>query len=274
VTCPGTGPCGAWDLDLACLDPGGDLPGPCSDGVPVSDEILAAATLSASQILWALTGRQFGTCDVVVRPCRLVCLDEAFPLSWQGAYPVLYGGQWFNLACGCGNRCSCTDLCEVLLPYPVCEVIEVLVDGTPVDPGAYRVDDFRSLVRTDGECWPRCQDMARSDTEAGTWSVALTYGREVPQLVLDAASEIACEFIRARLGQACRLPQRIASLTRQGVSMSFVDPQGFWTEGRTGFYLTDLAIRTFNPRMLQRNASVYSVDAPAWRVPPWSVTSP
>jgi hypothetical protein len=267
--CPGTGPCSPWALSLACLDDEGDLADACVDGTPVPSATLDAAVLSASQVVWALTGRQYSTCDVTVRPCRRSCAD--FPsvddgTGWQGPWPVLMGGAWFNLACQCGSTCSCGDLCEVMLPYPVCEVSEVLVDGVALEPTTYRVDDFRRLVRADGECWPRCQDMTSPDTEEGTWSVSLTYGREPPQIALDAAAELACELIKARIGQACRLPQRMTSLTRQGVSMSFLDPMSFFKEGRTGIYLLDLAIRTLNPNLLMRPPGVYSPDAPSWRV--------
>lgn len=272
--CPGTGPCSPWSLDLACLDDAGDLTGACIDGTEVPDAVLDSAVSSASQVVWALTGRKYATCDVVIRPCRRTCIDTYYPElhigaswgGWNGPWPVLAGGSWFNLACSCGSTCSCGDLCEADLPYPVCEVAEVMVDGVALDPSAYRVDDFRKLVRTDGLCWPRCQDMASPDTELNTWSVSLTYGREPPQIALDAAAELACELIKARIGQACRLPQRMTSLTRQGVTMSFIDPMSFFKEGRTGLYLLDLAIRALNPNLLMRPASVYSPDVPGWRV--------
>lgn len=256
-----------WPLTLGCLDDTGDLADACIDGTTVPATTLEAVVLSASQVVWALTGRQFSTCDVVVRPCRRVCEDSGgFTYGWAGPFPVQIDGAWYNLACSCGSTCSCGDLCEAALPYPICEITEVMVDGVALDPTAYRVDDFRRLVRIDGECWPRCQDMAAPDTEEGTWSVSLTYGKEPPQLALDAASELACELLKARLGQTCRLPQRVSSLTRQGVTMSFIDPMSFFADGRTGLYLLDLAIRSFNPRMLQRPPGVYSVDAPSWRV--------
>lgn len=272
--CPGTGPCSPWTLSLGCLDDEGDLEDACVDGKPVPADVLDAAVLSASQVTWALTGRQYSTCDVTVRPCRRACIDTYYPGlrigstwgGWNGPWPVLAGGSWFNLACQCGSTCSCGDLCEADLPYPVCEVAEVMVDGIVLESTAYRVDDFRRLVRTDGLCWPRCQAMDIPDTEEGTWSVALTYGREPPQIALDAAAELACELIKARVGAACRLPQRMASLTRQGVTMSFIDPMSFFREGRTGLYLLDMAVRTLNPKMLARAPGVYSPDAERWRV--------
>lgn len=280
LMCPGTGPCSPWDATLACLDDTGDLADSCIDGITVPPVVLASSVLSASQVTWALTGRQFSTCDVTIRPCRRSQMNDwplfndwtgwggwpgAWP-GWSGPWPVMIDGAWFNLGCGCGSSCSCRSICEVALPYPVCDVNEVVIDGVVLDPTAYRVDNFRMLVRTDGECWPICQNMALDDSQVGTWSVSLTYGKEPPQLALDAAGELACELMKARLGQTCRLPQRMSSLTRQGITMSFLDPMTFFKDGRTGLYMMDLAIRTFNPKMLARAPGVFSPDVAGWRV--------
>lgn len=264
--CPGVGPCDLWDLSLPCLDDAGILSGGCDSGEPVDAAIVTSASLSASEMLWALTGRQFGTCTATVRPCRQGCLPCDLPWPATGPWPALIGGRWFNVACGCSDRCSCkgSALAQVRLPNPVCEITEVMVDGVVLDPSSYLVLDYNTLVRTDGS-WPLCNDMTLPDTEEGTWSVTLTWGVAVPQLVLDAAAEIACEFIKARTGQPCKLPQRVTTLSRQGVTMSFADPQDFFKDGRTGFYLADMAIRTFNPKLLQRSATIYSLDAPGYR---------
>jgi len=68
------------------------------------------------------------------------------------------------------------------------------------------------------------------------------------------------------VGANCQLPRRMASLTRQGVTVTMLDPQTFFADGRTGLYLMDLAIRSLNPKMLARPSGVYSPDVPAWRV--------
>lgn len=264
--CPGVGPCSPWSLSLSCLDDAGDLADGCSiDGTPVPPETLDAAVLSASQVVWALTGRQFSTCDVTVRPCRRECDESGYgPLgwvgwnTWSGPFPVKLANGWFNLACGCGTSCSCGNISEVNLPYPVCDVSEVMVDGVALDPGAYKVDNYRKLVRTDGLQWPRCNDFSLPDSEVGTWSVSLTYGKEPPQIALDAAAELACERIKSDLGKTCRLPSRTAK--------SFGDPMAFFKELRTGMFLIDLAVLTFNPRHLARAPGVYSPDAEQWRV--------
>lgn len=121
-------------------------------------------------------------------------------------------------------------------------------------------------VPADAPCWPNCQLLELEDTEVGTFSVTVTYGREVPFLVSQATAELACQFLKACVGAPCQLPQRISSISRQGVTVGFLDTMSFLEKGRTGIYLVDLAINTFNPYRLLKNASVYSIDAhPKWR---------
>lgn len=269
MPCPGVGPCAAWELDMACLDASGGLDGPClAGGVQVTGAQISGSETAASQIMWALTGRQFGTCTVTVRPCSKSCFSRSYNPANLGPWPTLISGQWYNIGCDCGyaSECGCSELQQVSLPSPVCSVSEVRIDGLVLDPSAYRVDDFSKLIREDGGTWPVCQNMNLPAGVEGTWSVTLTYGREVPQLVLDAASEIACEFLKSKAGQPCKLPQRLQTLSRQGVTQVFTDPQEFFGTGRTGFYLADLAIETFNPKRNARRPGVYSPDKPGWRV--------
>jgi len=258
------------------LSPSGTLPDPCLfDGVPVPQEIIDRAKLASSQLLWALTGRQFGMCQVTIRPCRPCgnecCLPDFDFYSLDGfgygGYPYYpfhqADGTWINLSCNCQDSCSCTNLCEVQLPYPVCAVDEVRVDGDVIPAEWYKVANFERLIVTpaaSGFCWPECNDLSKADTEIGTWSVTLTYGRPVPELVLLGASEMACEIIKSCIGAACKLPQRISSVTRQGVSVSFLDSMEFLDKGLTGLYYVDLAARTYNPNRLARKPAVYSPD--------------
>jgi len=281
--CPGVGPCLPYEINLldCCLGPSGELPDPCLlDGTPVNQTLIDNASLVASQILWAITGRQFGTCQVSLRPCRLCsdpcCLPSftnyAYDGYGYGNYPYYpfhqEDGTWVNKSCGCQNNCSCKDLCIVQLPYPVCTVDEVKVDGVILPASEYKVIDFEQLIYTPSatgtplpnNCFPYCNDLTKPDTEVGTWSVTLTYGRPVPELVLLGAAEMACEIIKSCVNKPCRLPQRISSVTRQGVSVSFLDTMDFLSEGLTGLYFVDLAARVYNPRRLARRPAVFSPD--------------
>lgn len=282
MPCPGQGPCQVWDLDLSCcLTPSGTLPDPCLlDGQPVPQLILDNAKLAASQLLWVLTGRQFGCCSVTIRPCRKKCddvccipygIDSGFP--WTPVH--LADGSWTNISCDCRDGCSCTKLSEVNLPYPVCSIDQVVIDGVVVDPTTYRVDGFRKLVRLGADVWPKCNDLTKEDTETGTWSVTLTYGNPVPDLVRLGANEMACEIIKNCVGKPCKLPQRISSVSRQGISVSFLDDMQFLDRGLTGMYFVDLAARTYNPKRLARRPAVYSPDsANQWRVTTWQPGDP
>ena len=49
-------------------------------------------------------------------------------------------------------------------------------------------------------------------------------------------------------------------MSRQGVTIGYIDPQEFWRDRRTGIYIVDLAVQTFNPHKLTRRPSVYSPD--------------
>lgn len=287
MPCPGVGPCAVWDLDLSCcLTPSGTVPDPCLlEGQPVPTDLLDNAKLAASQLLWSLTGRQFSCCTVTIRPCRK-CQDSCclpFDGFWSsggsGGYPwypvMLENGSWTNVSCNCQDSCSCVNLCEVNLPSPVCYVNQVVVDGVVVDPATYRVDEFRKLVRLGADCWPKCNDLTKPDTEVGTWSVTLTYGKPIPQLVLMAAAEMACEIIKSCAGKDCRLPKRLTSITRQGITASFLDDMSFLKDGLTGLYFVDLAARTYNPRRLQRRPIVASPDSlNQWRVTTWENGDP
>lgn len=278
MACPGVGPCEVYQISLdCCLTPSGTLPDPCLlDGVPVDQAVIDNAKLVASQVLWAITGRQFGLCTATIRPCRPCdnecCLpsftEYAFDGYGYGTYPYYpfhqADGTWVNLSCNCVDNCSCKNICEVRLPYPVCTVDEVKVDGVVLPGSFYKVLDFERLVLSSSAtgitCWPNCNDLTKPDTEVGTWSVTVTYGRPVPELVLLGAAEMACEIIKNCAGKPCRLPQRISSVTRQGVSVSFLDSMDFLDKGLTGLYFVDLAARTYNPRRLARRPAVYSPD--------------
>lgn len=250
-------PCEAWPVIWQC------------DVTSDDDALQQVAVDAATQVLYALTGRQFGSCQVTLRPCRDSCQEVPWPggdwALWPGRgvwpQPALIAGLWYNLTCGsCGTNCSCTTISEVTLPAPVMSVQEVRVDGQVLVTGAYRVDDNRTLVRIDGGVWPRCNDLSRADTQTGTWSVTATYGREVPTLARIAMGELACEFMRGLRGEDCRLPRQLASLTRQGVSIQFPNVTELLTEGRLGLYFGDLAIATYNPSHLHRRARTFSID--------------
>lgn len=254
------GPCETWPVvwicDVSCESP----------------SVTAQAVEVATEVVWALSGRQFGLCEVTLRPCRDDCSTFPWPgpdwVTWPGTdwiNPTLIAGQWFNIICGrCVGGCSCTSISEVTLPAPVHDVVQVKVDGVVVSGSGYRLDDNRRLVRLDGE-WPTCNDLNLSDTEPGTWSVTARYGTDIPAGGAWAVGELACELIRARNGEDCRLPRNVTQLVRAGVTLQFPQVTELMREGSTGLYLVDQFIATWNPSHLRRRSGTYSVDRPSHR---------
>lgn len=135
-----------------------------------------------------------------------------------------------------------------------------MIDETPLVTGAYRLDDSRLLVRTDGGEWPICNDLSKNVGEEGTWAITAEYGVPVPEGGAWAVGELACQFIRARNGEDCSLPQTVQTLARQGVTISFPSPAEWYKQGLTGMYLVDTFVRTWNPNGLTRRSTAMSVD--------------
>lgn len=230
--------------------------------------------MAATEILWAKSGRQFDSCPITIRPCREECFEQRW-LSDGSAdgwpYPALYAGQWYNLGCGgCPGSCSCTVLHSVELPGPVSSITQVKVDGSPLVTGAYILYDHRTLLRVDGNAWPLCNDLNLNDTAVGTWSVTFTAGLEVPVLGRMAVGELARELALACVGDGtCKLPQPVQQLVRQGVSMTFLDPNQVFADGRVGLYRSDLFISTVNPAGIAARAQAIDVDGPRPRIRTW-----
>jgi hypothetical protein len=96
--------------------------------------------------------------------------------------------------------------------------------------------------------------------------VTYSYGTPVPLAGKMAARKLAIEFARLWSGdENCELPQRVTSVSRQGVSYTILDNQEFIDELRTGLYEIDLFLKVTNPDNARRKSKVFSVDTPRAR---------
>lgn len=259
------GPC-TWDLDPSCDQA-------VWDAASAADK--DKATAYATYVMWALTGRRYGLCVMSVRPCDVitdpsyqtygVLWDSGGGGGWQFMPYLDTGGRWNNLICPGGQ---CRPASEVWLPGPVAGIAEVRVNNALVDPAAYRVDDQSYLVRQDGGAWPVSQDYG-VDSTSSTSTFVVTYARGVPVPAAGAAATgvLAVEFLKACVGSACRLPARVSSLTRQGVSMQAA--QTTIKDGMTGINEVDNWIYSVNPYKRAQATRVYSPDLPVRRVTTW-----
>lgn len=230
----------------------------CPDWGSYEDQVKASALEFASLTLWAATGRRFGLCDVTVRPYGIGSMGCPGAIGWIADDL----SRWvpYELSNGVfrSNASWPAPRCEVWLPGRVDSVTEVWQDGVLVDPSAYRVDDWSWLVRTDGGCWPTSVDMG---DDTNVFQVRYMQGTPVPGPLLDAAATLACEWAKGRVGdKTCRLPTRVTSISRQGVSMTALDTDSLTKRNFTGITEVDQVIFALNPKGLEAASRVYSPD--------------
>lgn len=243
ASAPAGGPC-SWPL-VSCAPAGA-----CPHLDNLSEELREVIIQSATEDLWVWSGRRYGLCSVSIRPCAESCLDARSPYasfrgqSWGfGMYPVISGGQWFNIICGnCGtDRCGCNNLSTIVLPGPVHEITEVLIDGEVLDPLVYRLDNL-GLSRVDGTPWQRCQDMASDPTggsPTNTFMVTYLIGEPVPGAGQLAVGTLACELAKLQCGEkSCRLPRKAQQINREGITIVMPVDMG-WERGETGIWEID-----------------------------------
>lgn len=207
----------------------------------------------ASETLWLATAHTYGLVTTRTRP---VCQQGA---GWPPRAAIT-GGRWRNTASSCGY--GCCGAAGVRLPGPVHEVLAVRVDGQLLPAEQWRVAGDR-LTRVDG-VWPAVQNLALPDTEPGTWSVTYDRGIAPSTAGRAAVTALAVELNRARTGDGkCKLPQRVQTITREGITMTLLDPQEFLDKGRTGLPDVDRWLVLVNPGGQRSPSVVASVDYPA-----------
>lgn len=197
----------------------------------------------ATEVLYGLTGNRWpGVQTDTVRPCT--------PLHASGA------SAW----CGCSGPsfCSCGGASMVELPgAPAVAVTSVHVDGAQLATSAYKLV-ANHLVRTEpGKRWPCCQDLTVAGTAAGGWQVVYTWGEAPPTAGVMAAAALACELWRAKASpEKCRLPKRVTTVARQGLSFAVLDPLTVFTDGMTGLPEVDLWLGSLRQARKNRPSTV------------------
>ena len=217
----------------------------------------------ASQLLWSMSGRKFGGITTVTE--KYVCASRAYRLgaSSRNYTPELVGGDMYNIPFD-----EFDDYAELttdgmspstrlrLRGRPVIK-IDAVRDrtGTIVDPSNYYLVDHSTLQARAGTAWAPCNI-----------EVTYTYGSPPPATGKAAARVLATEFIKLWAGDDdCALPQRVTSISRQGVSYTVLDNQDFIDELRTGLYVVDLFLKSTNPDKARAKARVFSPDVPRAR---------
>lgn len=226
-----------------------DLPDDLVDHPQVGVQRATEALEFASYVLWSLSGRSYSPANVTTE-----AYDTRQALSaGTRVYPVFMGGRPYNTtAC---SKCACSG-CGVfhrtrLRGYPVRTVIDVWVDGCLLSPHDYVLLDNSVLGLMNGAvCGAQCL------------VVKYVWGSGVPPGGKNAAAKLAQELLESARGGDCSLPERVTSVSRQGMSWTLLDPQDFLSEGRTGVYEIDLMLASLNPAKALARPRVFSPDLP------------
>jgi len=248
-------PCG-WDAE------------PCEDCCTAAQQSSLWPILSgmAVNFLWKATGKQYGLCERTYRPCREDCG------SYWGSlpFPARVNGQWVNLTCGCLRGCSCSNADFVNIPNTD-SVVAVNIGGEALAPtGNVVVYNRQFVARVDGFLWPTCQNLNAPLGEPDTWSITVMEGKPVPDGGEWIAGVLACELSKACANDStCRLPRRVQTITREGVTVGFQDRFETLADLRTGVWEVDAWIES-NRTTRWRDAAIVSVDRPRARTVTWA----
>lgn len=217
----------------------------------------------ASNLLWAMSGRKYTGVTTVTERYTCTLRNNRMGPSDRTNSAVLFGGDVYNIPSGDYDEYSelvadglSPDARIKLRGRPVTKVHTLRnKTGTILDPSSYYLVDHSTLHIRAGTPWTPCNV-----------EITYSYGIPVPVAGKMAARKLAIEFARLWAGdEMCELPQRVTSVSRQGVSYTILDNQEFIDELRTGLYEIDLFLKTVNPDNARRKAKVFSVDTPRAR---------
>jgi len=226
-------------------------------------EYTTEAIQVASNLLWAMSGRKYTGETVVTERYTCTLRNNRMGPSDRTNSPVLFGGDVYNIPSGDYDEYSeltadglSPDARIRLRGRPVTQIISMRnKNGDILDPSSYYLVDHSTIHIRAGTPWTPCNV-----------EITYKYGIPVPVAGKMAARKLAIEFARLWAGdEMCELPQRVTSVSRQGVSYTILDNQEFIDELRTGLYEIDLFLKTVNPDNARRRSRVFSVDAPRAR---------
>jgi hypothetical protein len=212
----------------------------------------------ASNILWAMSGRKYNGVTTVTE--RYITSINAF--RYQGAsaknfFPHMIHGSVYNVPSEDWNDSGyesdgTSSLSRIRLRGKnVLEVhlVRSMYNGQIVEQDAYYVSNHSTLIAYKGTPWP-----------PGNIEVTYTYGMRPPTAGRMAARRFAIELIKLWEGDDCALPDRVTSVSRQGVSYTILDNQDFLENMRIGIYDIDLFLKTANPAKALAPSKIFSPD--------------
>lgn len=236
----------------------------------ISGEQIAAAETLATEWLYGLTGRRFGTRSVMDRPqtVNTPFLFRSIPSYLMSIYGYTRG--WPYDTDPRTGQSSARQICELerdavsittIVGWPAPRVTDPAWDPSTgvLDPSVYRLEG-NYLIRQDGGIWPQTQNLIAQLGQPDTWQI--TYERGLPP---DAwgqrcAGLLALEFGKALIGSTtCKLPANATSATRSGVTVALAVTAQM---RQTGIAEVDRWVALMNPQGLISPPAVWSPDVP------------
>lgn len=162
--------CGLWTTQNFAKNCGFFLD---KEGVTYSLDVINLAIAYASEVLYAMSGRQFpGMCERIIYPgCtvdgsffnqqRFYYYDRAYQQDLD--YQRNLNGNFNNNSWG--EDCCQSAVCapdRLVLPGPIQSIVEIVIDGEVLPQSSYVVRGFNEVLRTDGKTFPKVNDIRRS----------------------------------------------------------------------------------------------------------------
>jgi hypothetical protein len=139
---------------------------------------------------------------------------------------------------------------------PIRHIVSIEADGVELPADSYNIVNGSYLIRADRLPWIL-------GVQSGL-TVTYTHGSKIPAAGKIAAMRLANEYVLLKTGSDdCTLPSRISvSISRQGETISTLDPLSFLSDGKTGVFEVDLFLTSVNPTKAKKRSRVFSVDRP------------
>jgi len=236
---------------------------PSELGDYANTEFAQEACETASYLMWTMSGRKFSGETTVTERYTCTLRNNRLGASSKTTSAVLFGGDVYDIPSGDYEEYSeltadgmSPESRIKLRGRPVTKIHSIRnKTGLILDPSSYYLVDHSTIHIVAGTPWTPC------NTE-----ITYSYGSLPPVAGRMAARLLALEFAKLWAGDDdCALPQRITSVSRQGVSYTILDQQDFIQELRTGLYAVDLFIKSVNPDGARAKAKVFSPDTPRAR---------
>lgn len=201
-----------------------------------------SAIRTASWILFKLTAEKYPGISTSTETYRL---ENNLELRLM---PEIINGKMYNIP---RNGIVTSNRSITLRHTPVHSIVSVTANGSVVSMDEYEIVNGTQLQRRDKLPW----------LISGMNELTVTYehGSPPPSAGKRAAIRLANELIWAETGSdMCSLPDRVTSVSRQGISYTILDPQAYIVEGRTGIYEIDLFINAANPLKAKKKPKIYT----------------